>query len=597
MLRKTVSFLLAAALSLTLLGGCASGPREDTPAPVTTEPDITTTTTVTEEELQTTSEATTLPPETEPVTTTVEETTQKEETSMTTTATVPTTASVTTPQTTTTTALPVEPASGTMYARDDVNVRKGPGTSYERVGHLNGGDAVEITGVTENGWYRIKFKDGEYFVSASYLQTDKPAVTTAATTTAAVTTTAAATTTVAKTEAEPENDDENDIWIATWGAAMLKPTNQDEQIPSKPVLENNTVRQQIRVSMGGDKLRLVISNEFGNSDLEIQAITIAKIDNPKNYNVDLKSMKSLYYGGKTSFKVPAGKRITTDVLDYEFDELEDLAITMKLGKAPATMQTLTCHTASRCSTWTVKGDHAKDNNFSGAQTTTAWYYICELDTLADEGSGTIVCLGDSLTDGASVTTNGFSTYPHELARQLQDDDNLDNLAVVNMGIGATALYTYGSDSGKNRLTRDVINTAGVKYCVLLYGINDIGGANSDISQNIINEYKNIIKKCHDNGIKVFGCTLTPNKGSGYYSDLHENIRLKVNKFVMSKDSGFDAYIDLSSAVASSSDSAQMERKYVSVWGDNLHFNDSGYKLVGKTVYENIKKYIEKETAK
>ena len=225
---------------------------------------------------------------------------------------------------------------------------------------------------------------------------------------------------------------------------------------------------------------------------------------------------------------------------------------------------------------------------------TAWYYICELDTMASADSGVVVCLGDSLTDGASVTTNGFSRYTDELARQLQADSNLSNLAVVNSGIGGTPLLGGWSAAGSARFSRDVLNIPGAKYCVLFYGVNDIGAAGSDISQNIINEYKSMIKKCHDKGIKVIGCTITPFKGNSYYSDSHEKIRLKVNEFIMSKDSGFDGYIDLSSAVASSSDSAKMDSKYVSVWNDYLHFNDSGYKFVGKTVYEHIKEYIDKE---
>ncbi len=382
---------------------------------------------------------------------------------------------------------------------------------------------------------------------------------------------------------------ENTDWIAAWGCAML--TAGPDQTPTKPALSDNTVRQQIRTSFGGEKLRLIISNEFGKTDLIIESVRIAKITDPKKPAVELDTEAALSYEGETGFTVPAGERITTDELDYEFNALEDLAITMKLGSVP---QVLTCHTASRCLTWVISGDHVSDNDYSDFQEMTAWYFIAGLETAAPDGCGVVVCLGDSLTDGASVTTNGFSTYPQELARQLQADGELNNLSVINMGIGATALYAYGNDSGKSRLQRDVLSLAGAKYCVLLYGINDIGGAQTDISSNIINEYKNIIEKCHGRGIKVFGCTITPMKGNAYYTDLHESIRLAVNEFVASPDSGFDGYIDLSSAVASADDPAKMDRQYVSVWNDYLHFNDNGYKFVGKTVYEHIKEFIEKE---
>ena len=385
---------------------------------------------------------------------------------------------------------------------------------------------------------------------------------------------------------EPVKADE--IWIATWGAAMLTPGA--EHIPSNPSLNGNTVRQQIRVSVGGNKLRLVLSNEYGSSPLVIEDIRIARLSNPSSFNVQLDTEKSLTCNGSSSFTVPAGQRITTDVLEYDFNALEDLAITIKLGSVP---NTLTCHTASRCSTWVVSGNHVSDNNFFGCKEMTSWYFITELDTMASEGSGAVVCIGDSLTDGASVTTNGFARYTDELARQLQADYALNNISVVNSGIGATSLMGWGS-AGSARFDRDVLNIAGVKYCILYYGVNDIGYANGDISGNIIDTYKSMIQKCHNNGIKIYGCTITPFKNpyaSGYYSELHESIRLKVNEFIKSADSGFDGYIDLSSAVASQNDPAMMDPKYVSVWNDYLHFNDSGYAYVGQTIYRHLKSFI------
>ncbi len=587
-------FLCAAvslAMALSFLSGCARGentppepPAETTEAAATEAPAPETTAEPATEVPETTTEPTTAATEA-----TTSETTTTEATTVTTTAsTVPETEASTEP------AYSLTPASGSMYALNDVNVRQGPGTEYERVGHLSRGQQCEILGLTDSGWYKIKFKDGEYFVKQSYLGNEKPAeTTTAATTAEAVTTTAAATTvaattaaattTAATTEAAKPVKSEKTKWVATWGTAML--TAAAEQTPTNPSLPNNTVRQQIRVSIGGEKLRLLISNEFGATDLKIESIKISKIKSVRSPEVDLDTEAALTVDGKTLFTVPAGKKVTTDVLDYEFDAREDLAITMKLGSVPST---LTCHTASRCSTWVVKGDHVSDNSYAGNQEMTAWYFIAELDTLAEEDSGAIVCLGDSLTDGASVSTNSFSRYTDELAKKLQKDPELCHLSVVNRGIGATALYTYGNDSGRNRFQRDVLDTAGVKYLVILYGVNDIGGAQSDISTNIINEYKSMIKKAHDKGIKVYGCTLTPFKGNGYYSDLHEKIRLAVNKFVMSSDSGFDGYIDLSSAVASASDPAKMDSKYVSVWNDYLHFNDGGYKYIGDTVYNRLK---------
>lgn len=598
-MKRIICLMMCLVIAAVSVSGCAGGAKDPVDVPSAeaqtqpeTEsaepPDTASETEATDApetapETTTASEATTVP-ETEPATETTLPETEAPET------TAPETAAPETepPQTTTAASISVEAVSKTMYAKDNVNVRTGPGTSYDIAGYLKKGTAVEVTGLAENGWYRIKFMDGEYFVSGSYLENEKPAAETSAAVTTAAETAAPKTEPAPATEAPEPVKVEKTKWIATWGTAML--VAGADQTPTKPALENNTVRQQIRVSVGGETIRLQISNEFGKSDLKIESIKIAKIKGVTKPDIDLDTEKVLTVGGKSSFTIGAGKKVTTDELEFEVEDLDNLAITMKLGSVP---NVLTCHTASRCSTWVVKGDHVSDNSYSGNQEMTAWYFISELDVLAEEDAQVVVCLGDSLTDGASVTTNAFSRYTDELARQLNKDENLSNIAVVNRGIGATALYTYGNDSGKNRFQRDVLDTPGVKYLVLLYGVNDIGGAQNDISSNIINEYKSMIKKAHDKGIIVFGCTLTPFKGNSYYSDLHERIRLKVNEFVMSKDSGFDAYIDLSSAVASKDDPAKMDRKYVSVWNDYLHFNDSGYKFVGKTVYQAMKDYIEK----
>ena len=594
-IRRLTCALTAAVLATMIFAGCSSAPKDSIIVPETT-PAATEPAQDPTEAPETTAESTEAP-STVTEGTTAEATTAEAETT-----TVSTAAPETTPAPTTVTAsetaaetFAVEQMNAKMYALADVNVRKGPDPSYERMGHLDEGDEVEVTGRCENGWYRIKFKGGEYFVGGSYLSETKPAVTTAATTTAAAATAAKTEKTEESKKQEVENTVKKTVWVETWGTAILTPTNEDEQIPKNPSLENSTLRQQIRVSMGGETLRLTISNEHGSTDLEIESITIAKLKDPKSSAIDTSTIKALTLDGNASFKVPSGKRITTDALEFEFDPLTDLAITMKLGKAPSTMTTLSCHTASRCSTWVTSGNHVNDESLSGGKTMTAWYYICGLDTLAEPGSGAIVCLGDSLTDGASVTTNAFARYTDELARQLQADSKMKNLSVVNMGIGATALYIYGGDiAGSRRANRDVLKVPGVKYCVLLMGVNDIGAASSDISGNIISEYKSLIERCHKNGIKIYGCTITPFKGNGYYSTPHESIRKTVNNFIKSSASGFDGYIDLAAAVASADDEETMDKKYVSVWNDNLHFNDGGYKYVGKTVYEHLKEFISKE---
>lgn len=593
-MNKLISLLLALAMLLSMLSMFGCGAEEnDTPTP---PPE---TTPVADSAESTEPTESTEPDEpidsSEPVTTSdTSEASSSEESSAPVTEDSPQTEQTEPPAATVTTAATpdteeakpvgvITPMNAVMYAISDVNVRSGPSPDYERVGHLSGGDEVTVTGQAENGWYRIKFKDGEYFVSNSYLNTEKVTVATTATTPAPVT----------EPAPEPVNDQKNDIWIATWSTAIMPPDGPDK-IPSKPKLDNNTVRQQIRVSAGGNKLRLVLSNEHGESELKVEDIRLAKLQSASSYYTEDGTEIQLTYNGKTSFGVPAGQRITLDVADYEFDPLELLAISMKLGAVP---KTLSCHTASRCTTWVVKGNHVADNTYAkDRQDMTSWYFIAELDTMTAEDKGTIVCFGDSLTDGASIQNNSFGRYSDRLAKLLSEDEKLNGYGVAAMGIGATALYSYGGQlAGTNRANRDILKVPNVKYVILMMGINDIGGVQSDISQNIIREYESIIERCHKQGIKVIGMTLTPNKGSGYYSDLHEKIRLSVNKYIMSADSKFDGYIDASSVVASKSDPAKLADNYVSdTWHDWLHFSKAGYHAVGDAVYEYLSDIIAKE---
>lgn len=590
--KRILSLLLAVLIVMTLAAGCTESTKENQPPPFTSAPEeeetepTESTTAATEPATEATEPATEAA--TEPATEATEPTTEATTTEVTTTEST-TEATTAATEAVTTSAAPeivVTPMDAVMYAIADVSVRTGPATTYERVGHVSEGNSVIVTGQADTGWYRIKFKDGEYFVSNSYLSTEKVTVATTATTVTEAAPVTEATTAAAP---EPENKQQNDIWIATWSTAVMPPDGPDK-IPSNPKLDNNTVRQQIRVSAGGNKLRLVLSNEHGESELKIEDLRLAKLKSPSSYYTVDNTEIQLTYNGATSFSIPAGQRITTDVMDYEFEALDDLAISMKLGAVP---KTLTCHTASRCTTWVVKGNHVADNGYAkDRQNMSSWYFIAELDTMAAKNKGTIVCFGDSLTDGASIRENSFSRYSDQLAKRLSENNDLNGYGVAAMGIGATALYSYGGQiAGTNRANRDILKVPNVKYVILMMGINDIGGAQNDISQNIIKEYKSIIERCHKKDIKVIGMTLTPNKGSGYYSELREKIRLSVNKFIMSDDSGFDGFIDASSVVASKNDPAKMDQKYLSGWGDWLHFNETGYKAIGDAVYEYLEDFI------
>ncbi len=380
---------------------------------------------------------------------------------------------------------------------------------------------------------------------------------------------------------------EEDGWVAAWASAQL--TAGVNETPMSPGLKESSCRQQIRVSIGGDKIKITFSNLNGDIPLQIESAHIAHLIDPNGSAIDTATDTVITFnGGETSVTIDPGTELASDEIAFSFEALDNLAITTKFGKYVG--GTITSHTAARATTWIAEGDHVADEAFpAGSKEMTSWYYLAELDVWADAGTKTLICFGDSITDGAAGHTNTFPRYSDTLASLLAEDLDYSDVSVVGKGIGGTVLMGGFGTAGEARLERDVLNVAGARYVIILYGVNDIGGAQEDISQRLIDSYKGIIEKCHENGIKVYGATIVPFNGSGYYSDLHEEIRVKVNEFIMSDKSGFDGYIDFASALADPADSTKMAAEYnVSAWNDWLHPGNAGYQKMGETAYDALK---------
>ncbi|MCC8131504.1 MAG: GDSL-type esterase/lipase family protein [Ruminococcus sp.] len=380
-----------------------------------------------------------------------------------------------------------------------------------------------------------------------------------------------------------------EAWLAAWGTSMQTVWSSDT-IPSEATSgETVTIRQQIRPSVSGEELRFTLSNQYGSSDLVIDSMEIAMLLDPSSYEIDTDTSVTITYEGSTTITIPAGETIVTDSVEFSYSALDDIAVSMEISQMPST---ITLHRASRCTNWIIAGSHVSDNDWSEASTYAMWYFLAVMDVMADPDCSAIVCLGDSLTDGASITENSFTRYTDTLMELMQADDDLSSYSIINMGVGGTPfLGTYDNSTGLGRVTRDIVNISGVKYCIVLMGVNDIGGATTDISADIIAGYESLVEQCHEAGIQVIGCTITPFNGNSYYSDLHEEIRLAVNEYIMSDDSAFDGYVDLASAVASEDDSSKMDSQYVSTWNDYLHFNATGYGLLGSTIYDYLKDFL------
>lgn len=374
---------------------------------------------------------------------------------------------------------------------------------------------------------------------------------------------------------------DEDGWFAAWTAAQMVTGKSDPVI--NPYLVGNTVRQQIRSSIGGDKIRLTLSNEYGILETQLESVHIAYLNKAGQNSVDTSTDTVITFGGSQDVTIPAGETVVSDEIDFSFDAFQDLAVTVKLGETAGVRTT--GHTDALSSVWIGEGDHASDETFAASKTTVNWYFISELDVWAEAGTKTLVVIGDSITDCYGAGTNKYERWSDVLSRRLRSDNETASVSVVNEGIGGNAIFGGLGTALNKRFDRDVLNVAGVRYAIVLIGINDIGGAKEDISQKMIEEYKVMIDKCHGQGIKIYAGTIMPVKGHEYYSELHEQIRITVNEWIRSDAAGFDGLIDFAEAMADPNETMQLDPKYSL---DRLHCNAAGYQRMGEYAYERLK---------
>ena len=365
-------------------------------------------------------------------------------------------------------------------------------------------------------------------------------------------------------------------WVGTWAAAQLVPGS--DTMPPAPGLANNTYRQIVRVSVGGEKIRITFSNLFGESDLEIKSVHIATAVNATTSKIMPETDRILTFSGSESVTVPAGQTVTCDALDFSLLPLDFLSVTTEFGKVP---KTITSHTASRSDNYLLEGSHLTDTAFLYAKTKTSWYFLSDVDVYTHEDRRAVVCFGDSITDGYGVKTGSYNRWSDVLAERLQGDVRTADVAVLNSGIGGNSIYGGNGKPAKDRFARDVLEHDGVEYVIILIGVNDIGYAwSEDTTTSVITGLKNMISAAHEKGIKVYGGTITPFKGNGYYSALHEKIRKDVNDWIRSDGSGFDAFIDFEAMLRDEKDPEIMKEE---LKNDYLHPNNDGYRAMGNGI--------------
>ena len=381
-------------------------------------------------------------------------------------------------------------------------------------------------------------------------------------------------------------------WIGTWGASPAPPdANAAQMLANKLLFSNQTIREIVHTSAGGSTVRVRLSNAYGREPITIGAAHIALRDSQSA--IVAASDHALTFGGRSSVLIPADATVLSDPVSLEIPASGDVAISLFLPK-PTTGAGI--HYAAQQTSYIASGDVTGTPSLAEATTLTSWVFLTGLDVLAPASAATIVAFGDSITDGARSTTDANRRWPNILANRLLAQKKQDSFGVLNEGIGGNRLLhdpAVDVRFGVNalaRFTRDVLGQPGVRYVIVLEGINDIGhpGQSAPLSEavtadEIIGALKQMIERAHENGIKVFGGTLTPFSGTtipGYFTPEKEAKRKAVNEWIRTSHA-FDGVIDFEKAVQDPAHPDQILPKYDG--GDRLHPGDAGYQAMGEAI--------------
>lgn len=375
-------------------------------------------------------------------------------------------------------------------------------------------------------------------------------------------------------------------WVTTWGTAEEKCDITDSAMP-QIALEDSTVRQIIKVTSTGEKIRFRLTNQYGGSDVNIKSMHIAKQVTATSSQINTATDTAITVDGKESFAIPKGKVIQTDEIDFSVNALENIAISIYFGSTPTT--NITGHRGARATTYQISGNNVSTETFSSPKTTTSWFFLADASLLTYGGSKSVVCFGDSITDGYGTDATYLGKKPDRytrwgdyFAKRLQENEKTKNVSVINEGIGGNSMLgSWPTDAGKDRFSRDLLEHDGVAYCIILFGVNDLDKLESTDKYNLLlPEYKKMIQLCHDNGIKVYGAPILPFGTSSYYSTASEEVRQMINNWMRSSESKLDGIIDFESAVADPANPQNLLAKYTH--SDGLHPYD-GYKAMAEAI--------------
>jgi lysophospholipase L1-like esterase len=370
-------------------------------------------------------------------------------------------------------------------------------------------------------------------------------------------------------------------WVGTWAAAQQSPEPQNALAPAD--FEDATLRQVVRLSLGGTRLRVRLSNAFGTAPLRVAAAHVALAVQPGSAQIRPGSDRALTFGGRPEVVIPAGAEYLSDPVELAAPALSALAVSLYL---PGALAQQTSHPGSRSTSFLVKGEHTGAADLPAARRIDHWYQLTGVEVLAAPGAAAVVALGDSITDGHGATTNGDDRWPDLLAKRLQGERATRQVGVLNVGIGGNRVLLDGlGPNALARFDRDVLARPGVRWVVVLEGVNDLGTATRDhpisaeahaqLVGDVTDAYAQMIARAHAQGVKVIGATILPYGGSSYYHPdaANEQDRAALNAWIRAPGH-FDAVVDLDQVMRDPAQPLRLRPAYDS--GDHLHPSPAGY---------------------
>ena len=364
-------------------------------------------------------------------------------------------------------------------------------------------------------------------------------------------------------------------WVDTWAATPDI---------AGPVLNAQTVRQIVRTSVAGSQVRIRLSNLFGNVPVTLGPVHVAL--SAEAADTVPGSDHVLLFNGKPTVTIPKGESALSDPVKMDVKALQQLAVSIYVP-ADTQYHPATIHNAALATSYiTESGDATADVHFPREEVSGNRFFLTDLEVTGPSAKHTLVTFGDSITDGVGSNENKNERWPDDLAARLQADAKLSSIGVANAGIGGNRiLHDNFGPSALTRFDRDALDKPGVRWIILLEGINDIGRGfypptEPVTAEALIAADKQIIARAHAHGILVYGATLTPYKGAHYFMPEGEQVREAVNQWI--KTSGaFDGVVDFAPSVADKSDPTTFDTNYNLT--DKLHPNDAGYQAMANAI--------------